>query len=174
MKPRIWKSMSKVVLVSVLAMASVVFLTPTLDVKAQKQGEQVQSESQARKLEGTWRVQVTLRVCQTGAEIRTFPALATFATGGTINASTAASSPARVTPDYGTWRHTGGHTFAALSEAFLFNPAGDWIGTQRVARAIEIGEDPDNLNVSVSTEIFDINGNLLATGCATAVGHRLE
>lgn len=172
MKPEIWKSMSKVVLVSVLTMASVVFLTSRRDVKAQE--EQGQSESQARKLEGTWRVQITLHVCQTGAEIRTFPGLATFARGGTLNSAAAGSSPARVSADYGIWWHTGGQSYAAVTDAFLFNPTGDWVGTQRVTRAIEIGQDPDQLTAITSTEILDVNGNVVATGCATAVGNRLQ
>ena len=40
-----------------------------------------QSESQAGRIEGTWRVQLTVRNCQTGEPLRTFPALFTFAKG---------------------------------------------------------------------------------------------
>src|SRR5213593_4518066 len=36
-------------------------------------------------LQGAWRLQLTVRDCQTGAVLRTFPALATFAKGGYAN-----------------------------------------------------------------------------------------
>jgi hypothetical protein len=177
MKTRLAKSIYGVALVSVLILVGAAFLAPTLGVKAQqqdKQEEQEKSEQRARELEGVWRAQVTLRVCQTGAEIRTFQTLATFARGGTMIATVTGASPASVSADYGIWRYTGGHSFSAVSEAFLFNPAGAWIGTQRITRAIELGHHPEVLTINTSVEIFDTNSVLLATGCATAVGQRFE
>ena len=171
MKSRLVKSIYGVALASVLTLVGAAFLTPTLGVKAGSQGK---SEGQARKLEGTWRVQVTIRVCQTGAEIRTFPSLVTFAQGGTMTETTSAASPALRGPGHGVWQHTVGHSYSALFEAFTFNPAGVWTGTQKVTQTIEIGDDPDEFNANASNEIFDANGVLLATGCSTAVGRRLE
>jgi hypothetical protein len=77
-------------------------------------------------------------------------------------------------PALGFWQHTGGHTSRAVSEAFLFNPAGAWIGTQRLTQAIEIGDDPDEFNANAAIEILDPGGNLVSTGCATALGRRME
>src|SRR5215510_11457549 len=48
-----------------------------------------QSESQAGRIEGTWRVQLTVRNCQTGQPLRSFPVLFTFAKGGMLTATTA-------------------------------------------------------------------------------------
>ena len=174
MNVTIWKSMSKVVLVGAIALVSVIYLASANNAKAKKQAEQGQSEPQTKRLEGTWRVEITLRVCQTGAEIRRFPALSTFAKGGTLHATAAGASPARVGPDYGIWWSTAEHSYAAVSEALLFGPTGDWTGTQRVTRAIEIGDDPDTLTADTSVEILDVNRNLVGTGCATAVGVRLS
>jgi hypothetical protein len=130
-------------------------------------------------LEGTWRVQITIRNCQTGDAVRTFPALSTFARGGTLNTVTAGSSPARVSADYGVWRHTGGHTYSAVSDALVFGPAGEWVGTQKVQRAIEIGEDPDELTATVSAQFIGPDGNPIpgfppTPICSTAVGRRME
>jgi len=175
MKSRILKLVYGVALVSVLALAGAVSLTPTQGVRAQgPEGPERpdRSESRARKLEGTWRVQITIRNCQTGEALRNpFPALVTFARGGTL---TSADSNLLRSPGHGVWRRTGGHTYSALTEAFLFNPAGAWSATQRITQAIEIGEDPDEFNANVSAEIFDPNGSLLATTCATSVGRRME
>ena len=177
MKSRIVKSIYGVALVSVLSLAGAPFLTPTGVVKAQKQDEQEEQEnsgSQARRLEGAWRVQVTIRVCQTGAEIRTFPSLVTFARGGTMTETTTAASPALRGPGHGVWEQAGAHTYSQVFEAFTFNPAGAWTGTQRVMHTVDIGRDRDELSSSGTNEIFDANGTLLVMGCSTTVGHRLE
>ena len=133
-----------------------------------------QSESQAGPLEGTWRVQLTVRDCQTGAALRTFPALFTFGKGGTLTATTAGQSPALFTPNLGVWGHTGGNTYSAVSEAFVFSPAGAWIQTHRLTRAIELSSDANEFTDTVAVEIFDTNRNLLVTGCGTSAGRRFE
>src|SRR5437667_184752 len=71
-----------------------------------------QSESQAGRIEGTWRVQLTVRDCQTGAALRTFPALFIFGNGGTLSFTTAGQPPALSTPGVGVWGHTGGNNYS--------------------------------------------------------------
>jgi hypothetical protein len=73
-------------------------------------------------LQGAWRLQLTVRDCQTGAMLRTFPALATFAKGGTLTMTTAGQLPSLSTPPLGVWRRTGDHTYSAVSEAFVLAP----------------------------------------------------
>ena len=106
--------------------------------------------------------------------LRTFPALATFAKGGTLTLTTAGQSPSLSTPSLGVWRHTGHHTYSAVSEAFVFSPAGDWIQTHRLTRAIQIGDDTDDFTDTVALQIFDTNGNLIVTGCGTTVATRFK
>lgn len=182
MKSIMIRSMLGTLLLATVAVAGM--LLPSLMRKTQAQEQRQenqqgsesgkQSNSQARKLEGTWRVQVTLRNCQTGAALRTFPALLTFARGGTLTETTTAFSSAMRSPGHGFWNHTRGRSFTAASDAFLFNPAGLWTGTQRITQSIEIGNDPDQLESTASVEIFDTFGSLTATGCATAVASRME
>lgn len=133
-----------------------------------------QSRSQAKRLEGTWLTQVTIHDCQTGAIVREFPALNTFAQGGTLIDTTTAVGPALRSPGHGTWEKIGGHRFRAFSLAFLFNPANVWTGTQTVTQAIRIGDDPDELTSTAMSQIFDTSKNLLNTFCSTAVAHRIE
>jgi hypothetical protein len=66
------------------------------------------------------------------------------------------------------------HSYSAVSEAFIFSPAGAWIQTHRLTRAIELDGDGDEFTDTVALQIFDTNGNQIATGCATSVGHRFE
>ena len=133
------------------------------------------ADSEARKLEGTWRVQITLRNCQTGDALRPpFPAMATFAAGGTVTTSDGGSSPLMRGAGHGVWQHTGGHTFAVLTEAFLFTPTGALNGTQRLRQSVEIGVDPDAFEATVGAEILDLQGTVLMAGCASSVGRRME
>jgi hypothetical protein len=125
-------------------------------------------------LEGAWRVQVTVRDCQTGLSLRTFPALFTFAKGGTLTVTTAGQLPSLSTTGLGIWRYTEGNTYSAVSESFVFSPVGAWTQTHRLTRAIEISTDGGRFTDTVKLEIFDTTGNLIATGCATSVASRIE
>lgn len=141
-------------------------------VSAQEQDEK--SRSHGGKLEGTWRVQVTLRNCQTGAELRTFPAMLTFAQGGTLTGSTTAFPPPLRGSDFGVWNHNGGRRYGATTEAFIFSPVGAWVSTQRITQAIELDRHGDSFTSDAAVEFFDTLGNVTSTGCATAVATRME
>jgi hypothetical protein len=127
-----------------------------------------------RGLQGTWRVQVTVSDCQTGAVQRTFPALFAFAKGGTVTNTTAGQPPALFTPGFGVWRRTDDHNYSAVSESFVFSPPGVWIQTHRLTRAIELDRDADEFTDTINLEIFDTSGNLIATGCGTSLARRFE
>jgi hypothetical protein len=61
-----------------------------------------------------------------------------------------------------------------VSEAFVFSPAGAWIQTHRLTRAIELSSDANEFTEIVAVEIFDTNRNLLGTGCGTSVATRFK
>ena len=170
MESKIMQAVYGTVLVAALALAGALLLTPVRGVGAGQPGGRDKTDSRARNLEGTWRVQVTLRVCHTGDEIRTFPSLVTFARGGTLTETTSVPRG----PGHGVWTRTDGHAYGAVFEAFTFNPAGVWTGTQRVTQTVEMGHDSDAFTAHASSEIFDTGGALIQTGCSTAVGRRLE
>ena len=152
-----------------LVLAGMLFLGSGLSAMAQS------ADARSRNgLEGTWRVQVTVRDCQTGAVLRTFPALFAFAKGGTVTNTTAGQSPALFTPGFGVWRHTQGRTYTAVLEAFVFDPTGVWIQTHRLTRSIELDGDADEFTDSINLEIFDTSGNLITTGCGTSVATRFK
>jgi hypothetical protein len=166
-KMRNSKAVYGMYLVPVFALAVTLLLTPS-GLGAQEGN----SESQAGRLEGMWRLQITVKDCTTGAVQRTFPALFAFSKGGILTAITAGLPSASTTPDYGVWRHTGSQNYSAVSESFLFNPAGVWIQTHRLTRAIELDRGGDNFIDSIKLEIFDPSGNLIAMGCGTSVARR--
>ena len=125
-------------------------------------------------LAGTWRAQVTVQDCQTGVTLRAFPAMFAFATGGTVTFTTAGQLPSVATPGLGTWHRMDGHTYSAVSEVFIFSPAGAWIQTHRFTRIIEVSNNADAYTDTIALEIFNPTGNLIATGCGATVANRLE
>jgi hypothetical protein len=157
MSSKIWKSAAGLGLLGLLVLGG------ATRAPAQSAG--------AGKIEGTWFTQVSIRNCQTGAVLRTFPALNTFAQGGTLIDTTTGSSPALRSPGHGSWEKTGGDSYRSVSVAFLFDVAGNWTGTQKLTQTIEVQND--GFTSTAANEIFDVNGNVVATGCATAVGSRM-
>ncbi len=138
---------------------------------ARAQSEEARFSS---RLAGTWRLQITVQDCETGAALRTFPALAAFSKAGTLTLTTAGQLPSLSTTGLGVWQHTNGHAYSAVAEVFIFSPDGVWIQTHRLTRAIEIGNSGDEFTETIDLEILDTNGNLIAPGCATSVATRFK
>ena len=140
-------------------------------LSAAGQGENAE---EAKKLEGTWLVDVTLRNCQTGDVIRNLQGLTTFVRGGEMLESANASSPALRTTGHGSWRGNDGQGYTYAFVFFRFNPDGTYAGTQKVTGNAEIGEDPNEFTGTSSVEIFTPAGVLIATACVTGTGRRFE
>ena len=125
------------------------------------------------KIAGTWRVQVTLRNCQTGAQIgQQFPAILSFAVGGTLTGTSTVIPPSARTGDFGIWEHTGGDNYSAVSEAFWFSGAVFNL-RQRITQSITLDKDGNTFSSDAHTEFFDPAGNLMSSGCATAIATRM-
>ncbi len=154
---------------AVLVLAGMLLLGSGLIARAQSEGHNSQ-----RGLEGAWRLQLTVRDCNTGQALRAFPAVFTFAKGGTATVITAGQLPSLATTGLGAWRHVQGHNYSAVTDAFVFSPAGVWIQTHRLTRAIEVSNDGTAFTDAVALQIFDSNGDVIVTGCATSVASRLE
>jgi hypothetical protein len=127
--------------------------------------------SESGKLVGTWFTQASIRDCNSGVVLRTFSAINTFSSGGTMTDITAAASPALRTSGLGTWEKAHAQTYSATSLAFLFNLGGVWTGTQRLTHSIRF--NGGDIEFTSKNEIFDTTGTVTTTGCATAVGRRL-
>jgi hypothetical protein len=155
---------------AVLVLAGMLFLGSGIAAHAQSDDDNAQ-----RGLEGAWRLQVTVRDCNTGQALRTFPAVFTFSEGGTASVITAGQLPSLATPGLGVWRHTQGHDYSAVTDAFVFSATGVWIQTHRLTRAIQVSIDGDSFTDQIALQILDTAGNLIATGgCATSVANRIE
>jgi len=128
----------------------------------------------ARDLEGSWNVQVTLQNCQTGEAIRTFSAMNTFMQGGTMQEFSVGAAPLARGPGHGVWRHQGGRRYSFAFQFFRFNADGTYAGTTRGRRAAEISRSGDSYSATATLEVFNPAGVLVATGCAAETATRFE
>lgn len=128
----------------------------------------------AGRIVGTWVDDVRAYDCQTGVQLFSFPAVTSFALGGTLSSAPGAPGPAQRSPGLGTWRNVGGRTVRWLSLTFLFSPAGVLTGMQKITGTWEVQDDPDEVAGTSVSETFDTTGNLIATACATVSARRLK
>jgi hypothetical protein len=94
--------------------------------------------------------------------------LFTFNQGGTM-------SEYGIGPGYGVWQR--GHGWQDYSFAFTYyrhNASGVFLGSLKVTAAMQLGGSGDELASRSAIEILDVNGAVIGTGCATAVGTRFE
>jgi len=127
----------------------------------------------ARRIEGTWSVQVTARNCDTGAEIRTFPVKTTFLARGDTIVTTSVSFPFLRSLGHGVWEHTGGRSFTNTVELFVYAQDHTFVGIERVTQNIELNESGDEFTSTNTFELPLPNGQVMR-GCSTSIGRRLE
>jgi hypothetical protein len=124
---------------------------------------------------GAWDQTITFRDCTTGAALRTRAGLISFMFGGVMQEfGTGQQIPQNRTDGQGNWAHDIARTYTAVSKAFRFNADGSVAGTAKLYRQIELSTDGDTFNAIVSSEIYDANGVLVGTGCATEIGTRIR
>ena len=161
------------------AVISTLVITVALAAAQDTQLSQSSATSTAseRTIQGVWRTAVTPRNCQTGAAILTLSGLFTFNQGGTLSeyGIGPGSSPALRSPGHGVWQHE--HGWQDYSFAFTYyryDASGVFLGSQKVRATLELGVGGDEFTSRSAIETLDVNGAVIGTGCATAVGTRFE
>ena len=154
-------------------------LTMTMIAQVRVSAQDVETEDQgkgtnARKLVGTWDVQVTIRSCLTGAAIRTFASVGTFASGGTLLDSTSGTPQSLKTPGQGVWSHTGGNTFRFRFKSFSFDANGNFTGWTIITHVAHLNRQADGYDSAGTAEVYAPTGVLLFTGCSTTTAERFE
>ena len=138
---------------------------------------QVDSKSESRgegRFEGTWDLQITVRLCQTGAIIRTFPAIATFTAGGTTLVSESDTSPALKKVAQGVWSRVGDNSYRFKSKGFNFDANGNFTGWMTVSNEASLSRIADTFDGTGIARVYTPNGTLVFTGCSTLVATRFE
>jgi len=128
----------------------------------------------AKKLVGTWDVQVTIRNCQNGAAIRTFASIATYMSDGTRIGSTSGIPQALRTPEHGVWSYLGGRNYQLSFKSFSFDAAGNFTGWTIVRHQLTLNHRADAGDSAGTLEVYAPNGTLVSTGCSTTTTTRFE
>lgn len=153
-------------------------------VSAQDAGKEGYEDLRRRTIEGVWRNQITIRNCQTGAPIRTFPGLLTFHKGGTLSETAEGQVIGEInpagqlivrSPGHGLWERRGWRHYQGSFTSLQYNSANrTFAGTVKITQDIELSFDGNSFNDTATIQIFAPNGTQVATACATAVGTRIE
>jgi len=124
--------------------------------------------SLARRLEGTWVSTFTY------PDGRQYQSLLTFARGGTLTQTNSIElePPLPATNGQGVWEKTSGHEFATTYTFFLFDTSLNPAGSVRIRQAITLS-GRDAFTAVDQIEVFDPEGNVLGTFCATEQATRM-
>jgi hypothetical protein len=118
-------------------------------------------------------MQVTLNDCS-GHVVRSFSSLLVFMAGGTLTEASSGTAPALRTGGKRVWSHTTDSNYAFRFKVFNFDTQNVFMGWTIIAGETTV-DSTGNANAGPATvEVYDPNGNLLATVCADAVGTRFE
>lgn len=123
---------------------------------------------------GVWEIQISFRNCQTGDIIRQRPGLLSIIPGGVMQEFGTGTAPLDRTDAQGVWNHTTTRYFNSVSKAFRFAADGSLAGSVKLYREFELTDGGQGISVEAHSEIYDVNGILVATGCATETGSRLQ
>ena len=139
------------------------------------QDKQALQSPTAQSLQGTWRVTGTVVDCITGQDIFSFPRIETFHQGGTYTGYGVppGSDPGQGT-EYGVWqREPGSQNYLVRVVAYSYTAEGDFDGRGEATEAIQL-TTADSFTGTGTVQIFDADGNLIATICARETGTRFE
>ena len=125
----------------------------------------------AGRLEGVWEAQVTRRVCATGEPIGTFRGMTNFIAGGALVGTNSNPNPPTT---YGRWQYLGNRHYVAVERFFRSNPDGSFAGVQRITRNITLARDGFHFTGINTSQVFDVDGKLIASGCTTDITRRVE
>ena len=124
-------------------------------------------------LVGVWLTEVTRRNCVTGEPIGTGTSRVqnTFAQGGTL-LETIRPSTSRSLGN-GIWkREQGWNEYSAAIRIMSFDAAGVFVGSGVVRAAITLDDTGNHYTSTATNDVLDVNGNVIASGCATSVSTR--
>jgi hypothetical protein len=156
-------------IVSIFGLTALLFILASASSSAQSSD----GRDRGDRIEGVWDSQVTLTDCQTGNVSATFRGLGTFIRGGSL-AQTDNQPPGLFSPGFGRWQHSSGGHYTATFRLFTFDANGAFTGVARVSRDIQLDRSGNTFSSVISSEIFDPNGNLIATLCGTETATRAD
>lgn len=129
------------------------------------------------RLEGVWRATRHGVNCATGEVLSTFPAIMSFARGGSLTgyAVGPGSTPAMGSPDFGTWkRESGSGNFSFRFIAYTYDATGAYTGSTQVDATLVLAGDAQSFTYQGTVSFFDAADNPLFSVCGKASATRFD
>jgi hypothetical protein len=128
--------------------------------------------AQARAIEGVWEPVVTIRDCQSGVPLVSFPSMDSYGRGGSL--AVVGGGEFAATTGVGSWQHAGGRNFTALYQFFNYDPDGRLAGKLKVSASIRLSADGRSFRTKDIADLLDLQGNVIGQVCGTREAKRLE
>jgi len=125
-------------------------------------------------LVGSWNLVVSLRDCETGTVLVSFPAMDTYNQGGTTQQTAIPEPGFTLLPGHGVWSHQTGRRYSGAFQFFILNPDGTLARRAIVRSAISLGRDGNSYTSTDTAEVLNANGDLLFRGCSTTTATRFQ
>ncbi len=125
-------------------------------------------------LVGSWNLVVSLRDCETGTVLFSFPAMSTYNQGGTTQQIAIPPPGITALPGHGIWSHQTGQRYSGAFQAFGLNPDGTLASRLIVRSAIRLGRGGDSYTSTDTAQVLSANGDLLSRACSTTSATRFE
>jgi hypothetical protein len=124
------------------------------------------------RIQGVWEQQTSVTDCA-GHVIRSFRVMLTFHQGGTMMDGPS-TPPALRTPAQGVWSHTADGNYSFRMKTFTFDAQNVFTGWSIISGELTVDATGDANSGPATVEVYDPNGNLVASLCAETVGTRFE
>ena len=125
-------------------------------------------------LVGSWNLVVSLRDCETGTVLVSFPAMSTYNQGGTTHSTAIPEPGVTALPGHGIWSHQTGRHYSGAFQFFGLNPDGTLARRTIVRSAISLGRDGNSYTSTDAAEVLNANGDLLFRACSTTTATRFQ
>jgi hypothetical protein len=139
------------------------------------QDTQTLASPNAQTLQGTWRVTRHGVDCITGEEFSSVPAITTYNQGGTYTGYGVppGGDPGQGT-EYGVWqREPGRQNYSVRVVSYAYTAEGDFEARVEATETLHL-TSANSFTATGTVQIFDAEGNLIITICATSTGMRFE
>jgi hypothetical protein len=154
-------------LVAVVAVTTAVAMSVVGAITA---SADVQTESQANQLAGTWDMTI-----DRPAPLSDLKSLITFIDGGSA-IEIANNGTAFRSPSHGAWERLEGREYAITMVFFRYDPqSGAWLGTQKNVGTVTLSADGSSFAGSAVSTLYDPDGNVVLTGLVAGLsGVRIQ
>jgi hypothetical protein len=155
--------MSRKALIAAIVAIAVAALATTGAISASAADD----DSSANELVGSWQLTVNR-----GPQLPPVKGLTTYTRGHSLigTANVVVRGPA-----HGSWEHVSGRLYADTHIFFRFDPAGTFLGSQKIRETVQLAQDGDSYAAVAISDLFDPNGNLVASGLrATITATRIK